>query len=113
VSAVERLAQGLRYNPDTRTYIVSAATGAFVIDTPYSETAIHWWRLHHPDAPGPAIETDVVRHSGPCSECPGCEALRQADRARRGLEPARSVTLAPVTASLPAPARPDHFLAKE
>lgn len=42
------VASGLRYNPDTRTYIVSDGSGRFVIDTPYSETAIHWWRLHHP-----------------------------------------------------------------
>lgn len=84
-SSVRDLSRGLRYNPDTRTYIVSDGSGAFVIDTPYSETAIHWWRLHHPEAPAPAVEPAVVQHRGPCSECPGCEALRQADRARRGL----------------------------
>jgi hypothetical protein len=79
------VASGLRYNPGTRTYYVFDRLGTFVIDTPYSETAVHWWRLHHPEAAGPAVEPAVVRHSGPCSECPGCETLRQADRIRRGI----------------------------
>jgi hypothetical protein len=85
MAAVRDIADGLRYNPDTRNYIVAGESGAFVIDTPYSDTALHWWRLHHPEAPGPDFEPAVVRHLGSCAKCPGCAALRQADYARRGL----------------------------
>lgn len=85
MARVRDVARGLRYDPDARTYIVSDESGSYVISTPYSDIALHWWRLHHPEAGGPDFESAVVRHHGSCAGCPGCAALRLADRARRGL----------------------------
>lgn len=72
---VRDVARGLLYDPGTRAYVVSDESGSYVISTPYSDVALHWWRLHHPEAAGPDFEPAVVPHHGPCARCPGCTTL--------------------------------------